>query len=503
MAVDIGENAEINKVRLKVLGANPDPPTAAHGLLFVKAGGVYHIDSSGTVTGPFGTGGSISDGDKGDITVSGSGAVWTIDNGVVTFAKLQAITDGKLLGASGGTVVEEISIGSGLSLAANTLASTITQYSDEHAQDAVGGILADTGDIDFTYDDATPAITGAVKSDSVTYAKMQNVSAASRLLGRGSAGGAGDPQELSVGAGLVLTGTELAATGGASVLDVNVTEVGNVTTGEDDLITYTVVGGTLGVNEEYLHFVAAGVFGASANNKRLRVRFGSTVLFDSGALAITAATDWILEGWIVREGQSVQKCMVKLNTSSATLAAYADYAGATEDLATSLVLKVTGEATANDDIVQEDLLVEKGGGATGGGGSSFPENVTLWCDEGTTLAGTFVVGVDNNLRYQAYIGNSPSNNGDSFSLPFYLKAGTYTLRVLGITYNSYGITDIAVDGGSPLTVDWYASGLLYNVVKSGSITVLTDGQHTLTVTVNGKNGSSSDFDIALVKIWIE
>lgn len=53
----------------------------------------------------------VSDGDKGDITVSGSGATWTIDNDVVTYAKMQNVsaTD-KLLGRStaGAGDVEEI-----------------------------------------------------------------------------------------------------------------------------------------------------------------------------------------------------------------------------------------------------------------------------------------------------------------------------------------------------------------------------------------------------------
>lgn len=53
----------------------------------------------------------LSDGDKGDITVSGSGATWTIDNDVVTYAKMQNVsaTD-KLLGRStaGAGDVEEI-----------------------------------------------------------------------------------------------------------------------------------------------------------------------------------------------------------------------------------------------------------------------------------------------------------------------------------------------------------------------------------------------------------
>lgn len=45
----------------------------------------------------------------------------------------------------------------------------------------------------------------------VTYARIQDISAASRLLGRGSAAGAGDTQELTVGGGLSISGTVLSS----------------------------------------------------------------------------------------------------------------------------------------------------------------------------------------------------------------------------------------------------------------------------------------------------
>lgn len=48
-----------------------------------------------------------------------------IDNNAVTFAKMQAITDQRLLGSQGGTAVEEIAVGSGLTLAANTLTASV------------------------------------------------------------------------------------------------------------------------------------------------------------------------------------------------------------------------------------------------------------------------------------------------------------------------------------------------------------------------------------------
>lgn len=54
--------------------------------------------------------------------------------------------------------------------------------------------------------------TASLADDAVTYAKMQNVSATSRLLGRATAG-AGDVEELTIGTNLQLSGNTLSALG--------------------------------------------------------------------------------------------------------------------------------------------------------------------------------------------------------------------------------------------------------------------------------------------------
>lgn len=155
-------------------------------------------------------GGALTDSSIIDFTyndVAGTITATVIDASL-TYSKIQNVTDERLLGRSAGSAgsIQEITIGSGLSLSGGSLTATGGgSYTDENAQDAIGGILTDTATIDFTYDDATPTITADVKNDSITFAKMQNITS-DRLIGRDTAS-SGDPEEISVGTGLSFSGS--------------------------------------------------------------------------------------------------------------------------------------------------------------------------------------------------------------------------------------------------------------------------------------------------------
>lgn len=133
---------------------------------------------------------------------------------------------------------------------------------------------------------------------------------------------------------------------GGSIFD-HFTDANNGTTVETDLYSDTLVASSLGTNGDKIRAQYGGTFsGAVASTQELRAYFGGTLIFDSGALSIGAATDsWNLFVSVIRVSSSVVRCLVTLTTNFATLSSYATYTEVTGlTLSNTQILKITGQA---------------------------------------------------------------------------------------------------------------------------------------------------------------
>lgn len=135
------------------------------------------------------------------------------------------------------------------------------------------------------------------------------------------------------------------------------TNAGNVTTGETDLYSDTTAANTFLNNGDKIEAEYGGIFVSSGTATReIKIYFGGSAIFDSGALTLSLSSAWTIYVSIIRVSSTVVRYMISMTTEGAALAAYTavgELTGLT--LSSTNIFKITGQAAgigaATNDIV--------------------------------------------------------------------------------------------------------------------------------------------------------
>lgn len=132
--------------------------------------------------------------------------------------------------------------------------------------------------------------------------------------------------------------------------------IGNVGVGEDDLRSFTLAASTLNNSGDTIYFDATGLFAANANNKRVRAYFGGTLIFDTTSLALNGG-NWRMQGKICRTSFASADIIVTWTSSNTLLTISQTYTAFLGNLLAANILKLTAEATADNDVTQRNFQV--------------------------------------------------------------------------------------------------------------------------------------------------
>jgi hypothetical protein len=141
-------------------------------------------------------------------------------------------------------------------------------------------------------------------------------------------------------------------------------DVGNSTTTETDIYSYTVPANVLiATGDKLSAFFSMNIVGSGTATRTIKIYFAGTVCFNSGALSLGANGNWQAYVELVRTSSSTARVSVGLQTAGATTTAYSSETDLTGSSFTGTnILKLTAQAgavgAATNDITGKHGYVE-------------------------------------------------------------------------------------------------------------------------------------------------
>lgn len=132
-------------------------------------------------------------------------------------------------------------------------------------------------------------------------------------------------------------------------LNTVIVSTGNVTTGEDQLFSYTLEANRLQVDGESVAGRFSGIVANNGNTKTIRLKFGATTIATRTTTTPTIGQGWTMDWQCFRTGATSQRCNITFSGSDGVASSYYTVAG--ETLSGTVDIVLTGDATATDDII--------------------------------------------------------------------------------------------------------------------------------------------------------
>ncbi len=112
----------------------------------------------------------------------------------------------------------------------------------------------------------------------------------------------------------------------------------------------------------------------------------------------------------------------------------------------------------------------------------------------TITQGTFISKVDTVYYRDMLFYNASPADGDQVNYKALMKAGTYSFKLIHTKNSTFGIWKMLIDDVEKAIIDGYNSSVQYNSINiTNNIVVSTTGFKTISMKVDGKNESSSNY----------